>query len=52
MDYDWGVVVGLNGTHLDQHFQDGRDGVWYPMIGPGDIVKLFQGSTNLGGGGT
>lgn len=47
MDADRGVIMGLIGTHLIQHFQNGRDGVWYTVIWPGDIVQLFQSSATL-----
>lgn len=47
VDADGDVIMGLIGAHLMQHFQNGRDGVWYTVIWPVDIVQLFQSSATL-----
>ena len=47
MDADGDVIMGLTGTHLIQHFQDGRDGVWHTVIWPVDVVQLCQGAATL-----
>lgn len=47
MDADGDVIMGLNGAHLLQQFQNRRDGVRYTVIRPVDIVQLFQSSARL-----
>lgn len=47
VEADGYVIMGLIGTHLIQHLQNGRDGVWYTVIWPVDIVQLFQSSATL-----
>lgn len=44
---DWDVIMGLIGAHLMQHVQNGRDGVWYTMIWPVDIMQLFYSVARL-----
>lgn len=44
---DGDVIMGLNGAHLLQQFQNRRDGVRYTVIRPVDIVQLFQSSARL-----
>lgn len=47
MNADGDVIMGLNGAHLLQQFQNRRDGVRYTVIRPVDIVQLFQSSARL-----
>lgn len=47
MNADGDVIMGLNGAHFLQQFQNRWDGVRYTVIRPVDIVQLFQSSARL-----